>query len=148
MGQHDTRAPLPFPFMSVDVEVSGTAALVTLVGECDTSEAGRLAEALQTARAQATEIQIDVSGLTFLDSGALQVLYRAATDPDGARTHIVVLGATPGIRRVLQIARLDTYLDVRDSEDSAPRVDEARLRRQRAADGSQLNGRPAMSDAV
>jgi anti-anti-sigma factor len=135
--------------MSVQVDVSGSVALVTVEGECDISEAGRLAQALQEARAQATEIQIELSRLTFLDSGALQVLYRAATDPDSARTHLVVVGATPGIRRVLAIARLDSCLEIRESaQESASRVDEAQLSWQTGDDRSQLNGYPAMSDAV
>jgi anti-anti-sigma factor len=135
--------------MSVDVDVSGSVAVVTVAGECDTSEAGRLAEALQSALAQATEIQVELSGLTFLDSGALRVLYRAAADLDGVHKRLVVIGATPGIRRVLEIARLDSCLEIRESaRDSAPRLEEVRPSWQTGDDRSQVNAPPAMSDAV
>ena len=47
------------------------------------------------------------SGLTFLDSGALQVLYRAAaTDLDGTRSRLVLIGPTAGTHSQSDGARI------------------------------------------
>ena len=105
--------------MDIRVEMSGTVAVVTVVGECDASEASRLAYALRDARLTAEEVHLDLSELAFLDSATLRVLYSESVEFELDSSRLVLVDPQPGIRRVLQIAGLDSRFEVRSSRDGA-----------------------------
>ena len=90
--------------MTLRLEVVGSVAVVTLAGECDMSEAPRLAAALRQAGERAGVVQVDLSDLDFLDSSGLHVLYRASSELAAMRSRLVLVSPTDAIRRVLQIA--------------------------------------------
>ena len=123
--------------MDVRVEARGSVAVVTVSGECDASEAWRLAAALREARLTADEVHIDLSGLAFLDSAALQVLYTESVELEARRSRLVLVDPQPGIRRVLEITGLDTRLELRSSTDGLS-----------SADGRRASLTPSRLDAL
>ena len=101
--------------MTLRLEVVGSVAVVTLAGECDMSEAPRLAAALRQAGERAGVVQVDLSDLDFLDSSGLHVLYRASSELAAMRSRLVLVSPTDAIRRVLQIAGLEDHFEIRES---------------------------------
>ena len=102
------------PLLSLRVAVSGSVAVVELAGECDMSEAQQLAATLRDAGERASEVQVDLSRLEFLDSSALQVLHRVSAELAARRSRLVLVAPTPAIARVLHIARLEDLFEIRD----------------------------------
>ncbi len=102
------------PLMSLDVERFGTVAVLTLAGECDMSEAPRLAAKLKELAGWATVVQLEMSGLEFFDSSGLQVLYRASTDLASRRSRLILVAPTPALRRVLNISGLEAHFEICD----------------------------------
>ncbi len=102
------------PLMSLSVERFGTVAVVTVSGECDMSEAPRLAATLKDVSGWATLVQLEMSGLEFFDSSGLQVLYRASAELALRRCRLVLVAPTPALRRVLSISRLEDHFEIRD----------------------------------
>ena len=105
--------------MDVRVDLAGPVAIVTVSGECDASEAPRLAAALREARMIASEVHLEMGSLEFLDSAALEVLHRASVELEANGSPLVLIDPRPGIRRVLQIAGLEGRLQIRGATSSA-----------------------------
>jgi len=105
--------------MDICVETSGTVAVVTVAGECDASEAPRLASALRDARLTSEEVHLDLSELAFLDSATLRVLYSESVEFELYASRLVLVDPQPGIRRVLEIAGLDSRFELRSTRDGA-----------------------------
>jgi len=76
--------------------------LLRLSGELDVESARTLTSALEPLTRRGGTIRIDVADLTFIDSNGLNVLCTAARDV-GERGHVVVLHATPPVRRIIEI---------------------------------------------
>ncbi|HWE80039.1 MAG TPA: STAS domain-containing protein [Gaiellaceae bacterium] len=108
----------PLLVLEHDEPEPGVTQLV-LRGECDLSEAARLAEAIEAVSPGAREVRLDISGLEFLDSTALRVLCRAKADLESARSRLVLLYPTPPIRRVLEIAGLWDFFRIEDGRSSS-----------------------------
>ncbi|MGZ4508851.1 MAG: STAS domain-containing protein [Blastococcus sp.] len=99
----------------VTIQLSGTPASprLTAVGEIDSSSAPVFRQHLESVlESEATEITIDLTGVTFLDSAGLCVLAgahrRAAAQGIGLR----VLAASRAVIRPLQITGLWALLQV------------------------------------
>src|SRR5262245_15051484 len=106
------------PLMTVETELTAGAAVVTLAGECDITEAHRLERALRDA-GRATEVRLDVGELSFLDSSALRVLYAASAELVAVGSRLVLVNPSPGIRRVLEIAGLDRRFEIREEHETS-----------------------------
>jgi anti-anti-sigma factor len=88
-----------------------TRTLIRAVGEWDLAGADELAHALDAhERAGRRFIRLDVSAVTFLDCACLEVLVAAHARLLAARGTLVLTGVTPGIARLLSLARLDRVL--------------------------------------
>jgi anti-anti-sigma factor len=93
----------------VRLELTGGGPGVVASGELDIAAApafsGCLHQAVQAAHGR---VWVDMAGVTFLDSSGLGVLARVATD-----VVLEIRNASPNVRRVLDIARLDALPNVR-----------------------------------
>ena len=87
-----------------DLPEGGT--LVRIDGELDLATVGKLEEALGRA---SKPLVIDMTQCGFLDSSALRVLLATATKAEGA---VDLVAPDPGVRRVLEIAGLDTIVRI------------------------------------
>ena len=99
---------LESPF-SVRVELRGTVSGVAVSGELDLAGVDALSDALDEAVEHASEILVvDLNETTFIDSTGLHALIRCERRATAAGLGVVVIGACPQVRRVFEIAGLDT----------------------------------------
>ena len=96
--------------------------LLHLAGELDLVGASALTEALEPLTSRGGNIGMDLAQLTFMDSTGINALCRAA-DALGERGRIIVLNATPSVRRVIEIAGLVSIIDINDDSESPHRMD-------------------------
>jgi len=92
----------------------GPVSTVVVSGELDIAAAPALTEALDRLTADgATEIALDLSGVTFCDSTGLGAFVHAdqALQARGAR--LVLVNPSERVRRLLAITSLDQELEIR-----------------------------------
>ena len=87
------------PF-SVHAEVREGRAIVTAVGEVDRETSSRLASAIQHAAQTSHALELDLEGVTFMDSQGLRVLVEAKRGA-GVNISIVITEASPQVRQLL-----------------------------------------------
>ena len=75
-------------------------------GEIDAATCDSLSDALNEAIEGDGDVELDVSGVTFIDSSGLRALV-IAQQQLGDHRHFVVRGADPRFRRLLRITGLD-----------------------------------------
>lgn len=92
--------------------------LVRVEGELDMATSGDFEEAIGDAE-PGGQLVIDLSECTFLDSSAVRVLVETARAIERANGRIALVARDPGIRRVLEIAAVDTMLPVHDTLEGA-----------------------------
>jgi anti-sigma B factor antagonist len=109
--------------VTIDISGVGPYVRLTAAGEIDSSSAPVLRQHLETVLdTEVTEITVDLSGVTFLDSAGLCVLaaaYRRAAEQD---THLRVLASSRAVIRPLQITGLFDLLQVERVDADAARV--------------------------
>jgi anti-anti-sigma factor len=98
--------------------------VVSVGGDVDLVTSEELRQVLEAAVRVNPHVEVDLTGLTFIDSSGLSALvegHRAARDAGGT---VVLRHPTPMLRRLLDITRLDSLLVV-DDTGAAPVRDEA-----------------------
>ena len=58
-----------------------------------------------------TAVEVSLADVTFIDSSGLHALVRLKTRYAGPQVEVRVVGATPRVRRVFEIAALGSFLD-------------------------------------
>jgi anti-sigma B factor antagonist len=115
MGDESNRETVVTP---LDIERGGTTAhpVVTVRGEIDVATSPRLRTELSALLGRgATEITLDFSGVTFVDSSGLGVLVgalkrlRDGGGTDDARA-LRIVGVQPAVRKVFEITGLQPAL--------------------------------------
>lgn len=97
------------PVLSVSVEhgAGEPTARIRVAGEVDVLSVGELTEALgQVVAAGATDVHLDLGGVSFLDSTGLTALLTARAQLEG-RGSVTVDAASAAVRRTIEIAGLD-----------------------------------------
>lgn len=99
------------PGLELKIERSDRYTTVFVAGEVDYGTASQLRSALvDLAHEARTEVVVDLSSVTFIDSTALSVLVQAKQRFDSAGQRMSVTGTQPRVARVLELAGLDDYL--------------------------------------
>lgn len=94
-------------------DLGGDPTTLALVGEVDPHTAPQLAEALEGLVGNgATTVRIDASRLDFIDSSGLRVLVEAHRAMGAGKEALVVAGASPTFRRLLEVTGLDEHVTV------------------------------------
>ena len=96
---------------------NGTRVLV-IEGELDMATASEFESALETAFAGSAPVVVDLTGCSFLDSTALNVLVRAHRRGEGRRLSLVVPESSD-VLRVFEVTQLDRVLDVQPTRAAA-----------------------------
>jgi len=111
-GANETWGVRPEVVVMRSDAATGPIVRVTVRGEVDLTDGGRLGRALLEAVAQATRVEIDLAGVTFLGSHGLRSLVAAsvAGQRRSPEVDVVVVGASPLVRRVLEITGLGVQL--------------------------------------
>jgi anti-sigma B factor antagonist len=97
-------------YEGVSISVGDRPNVIAVVGELDASNKMLLAQAISDARSNGwLALEVDLAGVTFLDSAALGVLIATyKTDPVGG---IRVINPSPAARRLLELTGLaDRFL--------------------------------------
>jgi anti-anti-sigma factor len=99
--------------VSFDVVVEhldGTV-LVCPIGELDLATAPELERVLDGLASEPSTIEIDLSGLTFVDCAGLRPVREALRRGQSLGRHVRLSSARPGVvRRVLELTGLDDHL--------------------------------------
>lgn len=85
-----------------------------LTGEVDVSTVGPVYEQLaELARDGVGHISLNLSSVTFMDSTGLSLLVSEHKRMESMAGELILLAPPSGIRRLFQIAGLDTYFNIR-----------------------------------
>jgi anti-sigma B factor antagonist len=88
-------------------------AVIALRGELDMDSAPQLAEFLGPFIDDGpSELILNLSGLSFIDSSGLSVLVTAQTTLNSQERHLIVRSARPNARRVFEITDVAEFLNV------------------------------------
>ncbi|MEV5896208.1 STAS domain-containing protein [Nonomuraea fuscirosea] len=101
--------------LSVNCRSSPAGVLVTVAGEIDATNAGRLESVIIGALRPGRPLILDLHGLTFMDSSGLHVLLRVRADvlARSGSLHLVAVQEVPA--RLLRITGVWDTLDIHDS---------------------------------
>jgi anti-sigma B factor antagonist len=109
----DCPAPtLPHRFATMTIlriEMDAPARRVRLAGELDMSSAPQLVTTLAETVDRTSDLELDLSELTFMDSSGLHVIINVAKTLDGRAT-LVLIAPLPAVARVLEIAGIATSI--------------------------------------
>lgn len=83
----------------------GTTAVLVLAGELDAYAADHLVAAIERIDGSAADIDLDVAGVSFVDSSGLRVLLKAS-DHLGGRASTTLRHAQPTLLRLLELTGL------------------------------------------
>jgi anti-sigma B factor antagonist len=99
---------------------SGRAAVVTVAGEVDLTNADGLREALLSAlNASALGLVVDMTGTTFLDSAGVTALARASRRAAASDATMRLAVTAQPVLRILSLVGLDRLVEVHPSVDAA-----------------------------
>lgn len=84
---------------------------LTVVGVIDSHTADDLDGALRTVGTDA-DVELDLSGIEFVDSSGIRVIVRAHQDLHEAGHRLLLSNISPSVRRLLEITGLDQHLDL------------------------------------
>jgi len=101
---------------AVTVDGSGDGNVVRARGELDLACKDALWGALQAARRDDRDLMLDLSGVSFLDSTALNVMLRVLAVQRTVGQELVLLSPSIAVRQVIAVAGLDAVLAVDDSQ--------------------------------
>lgn len=105
--------PMADTGLGISVERGRDRTRVLVAGELDMSNAKRLGDRLAEAEAgDPAELEIDLRGLTFMDSSGLAELFAAHRRARERGRHISIVKDHGPIERVLNLARVEDVIDV------------------------------------
>ena len=104
--------------MSLTIEKTGKATLVTLGGRLDSTNSAKV-EADIVADTADANVVLDVSGLDYISSAGLRVVLILAKRAKQADKRFILAGLQPHIRDVFDISGFLTILDTVDNRDTA-----------------------------
>lgn len=97
--------------LALTVEEIGTTTVIRPVGDLDMHAAGRLLDAVESHLGGTTRrVELDGSGLGFVDSAGLRSLVQAREAAVAVDCRFVITGASPALQKVLEITGLDAEL--------------------------------------
>jgi anti-sigma B factor antagonist len=107
--------------LDVDVFKSEDAAIVRLKGELDIATASRLRHiAAELPAAKFSEITIDLTDVTFIDSVGLSVVIALHKRISSVGGSLILQNPSARTRSLIEISGLSDYLVVRPSSGRAP----------------------------
>lgn len=108
------HAPDPEP-LRLTTRMAGTTRVVAAAGEIDLATAGELATALAARAEGETELVLDLSTTSFLDSSGIRVLVEAHRDAERDGIPFAVVPGGDSIRALLETTGVATHLDLRET---------------------------------
>jgi anti-anti-sigma factor len=85
-------------------EGSGGTSVVTIFGELDGATAPQVRKAFSEAMELGQDVEVDIRGCGFVDSSGIASLVWAALRLDERGNRLLVVGARPRVRGILELA--------------------------------------------
>ena len=99
----------------VVVSHEGTARSIGLIGEFDLEALPEVGDVLSASLSDGSSaIQIDLQGLTFLDSSGIRALFMALRASEIAGMTLTIIPGPPNVQRVFEVAGLLDVLPFND----------------------------------
>lgn len=108
-GRYDPPMPEAEPYLHVEVEQRGDVAVVRAAGEVDAATAPQLAGALEGDAAR-SDVELDLSGVTFIDSSGIRVVARVHAAVSEAGRSFTITAAGEPVRKIFTMTGLDALL--------------------------------------
>jgi len=101
--------------MTVTIEIHGNVATITLSGNIDYSMQDDIRNANQQALSneEVSEICVDFSAITFLDSSVIRALLTLQKEADAAGKSLILLNCNENTREVFEIGGFDRMFTFR-----------------------------------
>ncbi|MGH2452021.1 MAG: STAS domain-containing protein [Candidatus Limnocylindria bacterium] len=108
------------PLLRIDEQRIGRRAVLTAVGEVDISTAADLQRALETARDDgASEIWLDFTRTTFMDSSGLHALLELRPSLHEAKRRLVLICPAGPVLQLLVLTGVDRELEIHHTRTAA-----------------------------
>ena len=103
--------------MGLDIEVrdEGGWRIILARGEIDLNSSPELRKAVLDAVGDAGKVGVDLSGAAYMDSSGVATLVEGLKAASEGNQAFVLLKPSNSVMKVLELARLDSFFDIRDS---------------------------------
>ena len=89
--------------LSLDITAAANATYVTVAGEIDLANHGELERTLQQLGADRRHVELDLRGVTFIDSSGLAMLMRMREHCAAQGGNLVLNGMSERVRRLFEL---------------------------------------------
>jgi anti-sigma B factor antagonist len=97
-------------------DLPGGMRRVSLSGELDMIGAPEVEARLRDLAREGTDVRLDLTGLTFMDSTGVRVLFGAAKEVDGADAKLEIVRPVGEVWRVIELTGLQRVLPFVDPD--------------------------------
>jgi anti-sigma B factor antagonist len=102
--------------LQIDVTDVGGNPVIAVGGEVDLYSSPELREAISKATPGAKELlAIDLSQVPFMDSSGVATLVEGLRSTQASNKAFVLVAPSQSVMKVLQLSRLDSVFDIKDS---------------------------------
>ena len=106
--------------LEVRTRAEGTVGVVELVGDVSAEGESQILQAYESETAEGRrDILIELSGAAYINTSGISVLIELAMAAKKADIHIMVSGASPHYRKIFDLVRFSTFVDLFDTEADA-----------------------------
>ncbi|HKY57165.1 MAG TPA: STAS domain-containing protein [Aeromicrobium sp.] len=95
-----------------DEHARGTVGVLRVAGEIDMASADELRDRLLACLERFESVEVDLGGVTFIDSSGLAALVRLRTESEMVGKAVALVKVSPAMARLLELTGLQGLFDV------------------------------------
>ena len=99
----DEHSPL-----TVAVSHRGDVCVLTVTGELDAATTAELESAIDSSGANAASVELDMAGVSFIDSSGLRTLVMARQTAEEVDRSFTITGSSKAVDRLLELTGLES----------------------------------------
>lgn len=107
---YDPDMTIEAPHFDVQIQSGTDPIRVVASGELDAASAASLTTALADAAGSAEHVELDLSGVTFIDSSGLRVIAAAVQRANDGGPSFAVSAASDAVRRIFEMTGLSSLI--------------------------------------
>lgn len=115
----DTRSEVFATRMTIDEELVGRRAVLSVAGEVDINTAAALRGAIELAGTRAFEIWLDLTATSFMDSGGIHAIATGRDRLAEANRRLILICPDGPVLRALTLTGFDELLEIHRSRSAA-----------------------------
>ncbi|MDK1020264.1 MAG: STAS domain-containing protein [Candidatus Hydrogenedentes bacterium] len=100
--------------LEIEVRDEGDRRIIAVRGEVDLNSSPELRKAVLGAVEGVARVGVDLSGATYMDSSGVATLVEGLKSASENDRSFVLIRPSNAVMRVLELARLDSFFDIRD----------------------------------